>query len=344
MNKVIYLITFLFTLFQISSSKAETDTIKDYSIFIEKDNKTLLFVYNYSENTKLSDTSFPVEILDNDKFIYNRIAYINAENKVTPIFIQPSSLATEGNYKSLMQSEYQLNNVVFNFREYENYQVIGLKFYKPLSKNSITKIIDSYIENEQNFTISILSGGVYASGNFTPVKNIKQLYNLFDQNPKIICRLLSYKNLLNKTIRELKSDLNSLMKFEIKNCKEENFLINISSNKFLDSFYLNTIMCKKISKTEEIEKMVPFDLKDKDKYKVIRMSDNIEVYFKRDKSYVLGELNRNNGKLKLLLFSDLNLKNIKSSEKYNCEKESRITERIVRKVKLLMLERLMENL
>ena len=79
---------------------------------------------------------------------------------------------------------------------------------------------------------------------------------------------MSEKNISGKKNRELKSDLNSLLINEIKECEDKNIIINISSNRFLEKNRLPKLMCSLISKTGEAMSMTVFDLSEKKKYEI----------------------------------------------------------------------------
>ena len=299
----------------------------DYSIMLEKDNDSILFVYRYPSNLDLPHS---IEIADYGMFEFNRIAYINAKNNETPYFIQPSNLEVEGDYKTLMQPKYQIDNVAYEFTEDDEKQTIKIKS-TDINLNIHDKI-EEYFKSKSELTATILSGGVYASSKFSPITNVKQLKDLFKDNPQTFCRLLSEKNISGKKNRELKSDLNSLLINEIKECEDKNIIINISSNRFLEKNRLPKLMCSLISKTGEAMSMTIFDLSEKKKYEDIKISNSdIRFNFNTVEYYVTARLDRFTNKLRLLNFSDLNHKNLKGSEKHSCEIIGDITDRIVKK-------------
>ena len=266
---------------------------------------------------------------DYGKFEFTRIAYINAENNKTPLFIQPSNIEVKGDYKSLMQPTYQIDNVAYEFIEDDKKQTIKIKSTDDNLK--IPNIIEEYFKNKKELTTTILSGGVYASSKFLPVTNVKQLKDLFKDNPQTFCRLLSEKNISGKINRELKSDLKSLLQDEFKKCEDDNIIINIASNKYLGRDDLPNLMCTELSATGEAIRMVPFDLSE-DYNKVVKISEsNVRFNFEVDGYYVLANFDRFTNKLRLIKFSDFNYKNIKGITRYNCENEDKIKNRVVRK-------------
>jgi len=299
----------------------------DYSIMLEKDNDSILFVYRYPSNLDLPHS---IEIADYGIFEFNRIAYINAKNNETPYFIQPSNLEVEGNYKTLMQPKYQIDNVAYEFTEDDEKQTIKIKSTE-INLNIHDKI-EEYFKSKSELTATILSGGVYASSKFSPITNVKQLKDLFKDNPQTFCRLLSEKNISGKINRELKSDLKSLLQDEFKKCEDDNIIINIASNKYLGKDDLPELMCSQLSNTGEAMNMTVFDLTDKKKYEVVKISDeSVRFRFSVDKYYASANFDRFTNKLRLLIFSDREYKNLEGSEKYSCENESSIKNRIVRK-------------
>lgn len=329
MKKIIGLI-FLFFIYFINPTIANTEKAtkaKNYSILLEEGNESIMLLKRYPSNF---DTPYSIEINDYGKFEFNRIAYLNAKNNETPYFIQPANEAKEDNYKSLMQPKYRIDNVAYEFTENNDKQNIKIKTTDDNLK--IVNKIEKYFKNNNQLTATILSGGVYASSKFLPVTNIKELKDLFKVNPQTFCRFLSEKNILNIKNRELKSDLKSLLDEEFKKCEEDNIIINISSNKYLAKDYLPVLTCSRLSNSGEAMNMTVFDLTETKKYEVIKISDkNVRFNFNLDKYFASANFDRLTNNLRLLIFSDSEYKTIKGSEKYSCENESSITNRIVRK-------------
>jgi len=308
-------------------------SLEDYSILIEEGNDSVMLTYRYPLNFEPKNSTYSLEILDYGKFEFNRIAYINAKNNETPYFIQPSNLEVKGDYKSLMQPKYQIDSVVYEFTESDEKQTIKIKSTD--NNLNVHDKIEEYFKSKSELTATILSGGVYASSKFLPVSNVKQLKDLFKDNPQTFCKLLSEKNISEKINRELKSDLNSLLIEEIKECEDKNIIINISSNRFLDKGRLPRLMCSLLSKTGEAMSMTVFDLSEKKKYEDIKISNSdIRFNFNTVEYYVSANFDRFTNKLRLLNFSDLNHKNLKGSVKYSCENIDKITDRIVKKSEL----------
>jgi hypothetical protein len=301
--------------------------VNDYSIMLEESNETVMLLNRYPS---YFDAPYSVEMHDYSMFEFTRIAYINAENNKTPLFIQPSNIEVKGDYKSLMQPTYQIDNVAYEFIEDDAKQTIKINSTDDNLK--IPNIFEEYFKNKKELTTTILSGGVYASSKFLPVTNVKQLKDLFKDNPQTFCRLLSEKNISGKINRELKSDLKSLLQDEFKKCEDDNIIINIASNKYLGKDDLPELMCSQLSNTGEAMNMTVFDLTDKKKYEVVKISDeSVRFRFSVDKYYASANFDRFTNKLRLLIFSDREYKNLEGSEKYSCENESSIKNRIVRK-------------
>jgi hypothetical protein len=303
-------------------------SFEDYSILIEEGNDSVMLTYRYPSNFEPNNSTYSLEILDYGKFEFNRIAYINAKNNETPIFIQPSNLEIESDYKSLMQPKYQIDNVAYEFKEDAKKQTIKIKSTD--NNLRIHNKIEEYFNNKSELSATILSGGVYAANKFLPVTNIEQLKDLFKNNPQTFCRLLSEKNISDKTNRELKSDLKSLLTDEIKKCEDKNIIINITSNKYLESNTLPSLICEKSSRTGASDDMLSFELSDKAEYKILKISNSeIKFNFGRGEYYILGNLDIETSKLGLMLFDDSNYKNLVGSKRYICDKEIEITQRIV---------------
>ncbi|MDB0066983.1 hypothetical protein N9E77_00310 [Candidatus Pelagibacter sp.] len=299
---------------------------EEYSIMLEESNDSVMLLNRYPS---YFNTPYSVEMHDYSIFEFTRIAYINSENNKTPLFIQPSNIEVKGDYKSLMQPKYQIDNVAYEFSKDDEKQTIKIKSTDDNLK--IPNIIEEYFKNKNELTATILSGGVYASSKFLPVTNVKQLKDLFKDNPQTFCRLLSEKNISGKINRELKSDLKSLLQDEFKKCEDKNIIINITSNKYLDRDDLPNLMCTELSATGEAIRMVPFDLSE-DYNKVVKISEsNVRFNFDVDGYYFLANFDRFTNKLRLLKFSDSNYKNLKGSRRFNCENEDKIKNRVVRK-------------
>jgi len=291
----------------------------NYSIMLEESNESVMLV----------NRPHSIEIFDYGKFEFTRIAYINAENNKTPLFIQPSNIEVKGDYKSLMQPKYQIDNAAYEFTEDDEKQIIKIKSVD--NNLNINNKIEEYFKSKSELTVTILSGGVYASSKFLPVTNVKQLKDLFKDNPQSFCRLLSEKDISGKINRELKSDLKSLLQDEFKKCEDDNIIINIASNKYLGRDDLPNLMCTELSATGEAIRMVPFDLSE-DYNEVVKISEsNVRFNFEVDGYYALANFDRFTNKLRLLKFSDFNYKNIKGITRYNCENEDEIKNRVVRK-------------
>jgi hypothetical protein len=239
---------------------------EEYSIMLEESNDSVMLLNRYPS---YFNTPYSVEMHDYSMFEFTRIAYINSENNKTPLFIQPSNIEVKGDYKSLMQPKYQIDNVAYEFSKDDEKQTIKIKSTDDNLK--IPNIIEEYFKNKNELTATILSGGVYASSKFLPVTDVKQLKDLFKDNPQTFCRLLSEKNISGKINRELKSDLKSLLQDEFKTCEDKNIIINITSNKYLDRDDFPNLMCTELSATGEAIRMVPFDLSE-DYNKVVKIS------------------------------------------------------------------------
>ena len=300
---------------------------EEYSIMLEESNDSVMLLNRYPS---YFNTPYSVEMHDYSMFEFTRIAYINSENNKTPLFIQPSNIEVKGDYKSLMQPKYQIDNVAYEFSKDDEKQTIKIKSTDDNLK--IPNIIEEYFKNKNELTATILSGGVYASSKFLPVTNVKQLKDLFKDNPQTFCRLLSEKNISGKINRELKSDLKSLLQDEFKKCEDDNIIINIASNKYLGKDDLPELMCTQLSNTGEAMNMTVFDLTEKNKYEVIKISDeNVRFRFSVDKYYVSATFDRFTNKLRLLIFNDRGYSSFEGSEKYSCENEKKIKNRVVRK-------------
>ena len=122
------------------------NSFDNYSIMLEESNESVMLV----------NRPHSIEIFDYGKFEFTRIAYINAENNKTPLFIQPSNIEVKGDYKSLMQPKYQIDNAAYEFTEDDEKQIIKIKSVD--NNLNINNKIEEYFKSKSELTVTILSG------------------------------------------------------------------------------------------------------------------------------------------------------------------------------------------
>ena len=206
----------------ITGNKSSLALFNNYSILIEEDLDSFLIVYHYSENQNFFNIPHPVEFYDYGNFEFIKRVYKNAVDGKTKLFIQPIELKIKGDYQSLMQEKYGINNVNYKFLKKDDHQIVRLKSVDPGMENlKINDEIEKYFINNDKFTMTVLADGAYVSSTFSPVTKIDDLKKLFEKNLDVFCKLLTNESIANKENREFKSDLKTLFKNENQKCEEE---------------------------------------------------------------------------------------------------------------------------
>ena len=171
-----YFLVFLIKLIFIFNSFA-SDKIDAYSFFYEEDGEGALILY-YQNNDIYG------QVISYGGYKWFKATYSNKDTE-TSTFIQPSHLGKSMDQDSWMQPRYQIDEIVYEFEEYDNDQF--LTFYSP----EATQTIIGYMTRNESFSIASLSNVAWYAGTFIPIKNTDNLENLLKLNIKTFCMLIN---------------------------------------------------------------------------------------------------------------------------------------------------------
>lgn len=169
--------------------------ILNYSILIEEDFDSAMFIYRY-QNLENSG-----EIFDYENYEFFSKTYKNKFSE-TASFVQPAHLKISNDQLSYQRREYRLKKFEYDY----NVTRSGLS----LLTFKVPMEMEKYINEGIPFSISTLSKTAWYAGTFTLVQNDSDLKEILSNNPDTFCKIILHTKKINKTIREFKKSELSL--------------------------------------------------------------------------------------------------------------------------------------
>ena len=171
-----------------SNDTKETKVVNSsYSIFIEEDFDTVLFL-----NKTGGSVSFGGRKLIDGKIIsyggykYFKGVYDRNDNKGTT-FIQPASMSNDDKMESYMKDGFQVDNFIWKFDVREDDQIMIS------SSSEYLKQLKAYEASDTMFSISTLTDDFWYAGTFKLVKNLDDLFEIYNNKKTTYCGILKEK-------------------------------------------------------------------------------------------------------------------------------------------------------
>jgi len=174
-----------------SNNNNQTYTDVSYSILIEEDYESVMFMYRYSDNKNNA------EIIEYGGFKWFKKVFEGNENVDLTVAIQPEGTGVGGNEKTWFTPRYLLNNFRHIYEEWGGNQ--SIKF----ATNDGFITINGYISRGQGFEFSARDRFAWYAGTFTPVKTVNDFKKIANQNSIVFCMIMNDKVLTGYN-RELK--------------------------------------------------------------------------------------------------------------------------------------------
>jgi len=174
-----------------SAPKKKPIKIVEYSLLIEQDGDSFMYISQLSDGTKVGN----IVVLDGYKWFEK--TFNNA--KLTQVFIQPFGLGIEGNLSSYTNERYEIAGFSSEFVKNRN----GDQFLSFNSRSAIAQI-NSYISKNENFDFAGLTEVSWYNADFHPANEIIDLMDLAKHNPDGFCFLLDLPITSTEVNRQLK--------------------------------------------------------------------------------------------------------------------------------------------
>ena len=195
-----------------SKNKNQTYTDESYSILIEEDYESVMFMYRYSDNKNNA------EIIEYGGFKWFKKVFEGNEDKGLTVAIQPNGTGVSGNERTWFTPRYLLNSFRHIYEEKGGNQ--SIKFIT--NDGFIT--INGYISRGQGFEFSAKSRTAWYAGTFTPVKTIDDFKKIANKNSVVFCMIMN-DLVLTEYNRELKvRNMKKILEQEGYKCDSNNNL------------------------------------------------------------------------------------------------------------------------
>ena len=160
-----------------NNSNVSTKGAKEYSLLIEEDGDTFMFIIHLDDGFKIG------KIATFGGFEWFKKTFNNLDD--AEIYVQPAHLRISGNLSSYIQSEYEVSDISYEFTENSS----GDHFLNFESKKAISDI-NSFILRNDSFSFAGWSGRHWYAGTFSPVNDISDLLSLAKTNLDSLCFLI----------------------------------------------------------------------------------------------------------------------------------------------------------
>ena len=165
-------------------NKVIEDNRNSYSIFIEEDFDTVLFLNKSGSGIATGYKALDAKIITYGGYEFFRGVY-DRKDSSGETFVQPASMSNDGEIDSYMKDGFQIDDFVWKFYKRENDEIMIS------SSSEYLKQIKSYEASDTMFTISTLAGEYWYAGTFKLVKNLDDLFEIFSNNKKAYCNILN---------------------------------------------------------------------------------------------------------------------------------------------------------
>lgn len=178
---------------------SKADEKFNYSLFIEEDGDTVMFLY-YIDPKQIFG-----QIISYGGYKWFRLTYSNPDNE-TSSFVQPSDLGITGNGESWMLEKYAIDKMEYEYKEIEGDQ------YLTFLSNQAAQEIIGYLSRNESFSLATLSDDAWYAGTFIPIKTIDDLVNFSKHNSRSFCLTLNYKYIQGQIFQELDKTTDNIIK------------------------------------------------------------------------------------------------------------------------------------
>ena len=195
-----------------SNNNNQTYTDVSYSILIEEDYESVMFMYRYSDNKNNA------EIIEYGGFKWFKKVFEGNENVDLTVAIQPKGTGVSMEEKTWFTPRYLLNNFRHIYEEWGGNQ--SIKF---VTKDGFISI-NGYITRGQGFEFSAKDRTAWYAGTFTPVNTIDDFKNIASKNSIVFCMIMN-DVVLTSFNRELKQNkIKKILEQEGYKCDSNNNL------------------------------------------------------------------------------------------------------------------------
>jgi len=195
-----------------SNNNNKTYTDESYSILIEKDFDSVMFMYRYSDNKNNA------EIIQYGGYKWFKKVFEGNENVDLTVAIQPKGIGISMNEKTWFTPRYLLNSFRHIYEELGGNQ--SIKFVT----NDGFISINGYISRGQGFEFSARDRTAWYAGTYTPVKTVDDFKKIANKNSIVFCMIMN-DVVLTGFNRELKhSKIKKILEQEGYKCDSNNNL------------------------------------------------------------------------------------------------------------------------
>lgn len=195
-----------------SNNNNQTYTDASYSILIEKDFASVMFMYRYSDNKNNA------EIIQYGGYKWFKKVFEGNKNAELTVAIQPKGTGISGNEKTWFTPRYLLNSFRHIYEELGGNQ--SIKF----ATNDGFISINGYISRGQGFEFSARNRTAWYAGTYTPVKTVDDFKKIANKNSIVFCMIMN-DVVLTGFNRELKhSKIKKILEQEGFKCDSNNNL------------------------------------------------------------------------------------------------------------------------
>ena len=249
------------------SLSVNAKSIINYSIFIEEDFDTVMFINRYSDN------SISGKIISYGGYKWFKDVYKNNSSNNTSTYITPRKYALGDNLENYTRSKYIIDNFVFKFSERNKDYVINFT-----SSDAIQKI-EGFISRDETFALATYEPNVvWYAGIFTPIKNIDDFKLVSKNNSRTFCNMLSEIEVINSINRETNKNVADTLKCDVNN--------DLSTNNNSNSTEVNNT---EDTQTKDFYALNWYNLDDPKEHYAEIPSSNSEVFILESEMYIKGQ-------------------------------------------------------
>ena len=159
------------------NSNTITEHAKEYSLLIEEDRSSFMFIIHLDDGSKIGKIS--------EFGGYEWFEKTFNDLNDPEIYVQPAYLRVSGNYLSYIHAEYEIFDINYEFTENSS----GDQFLDFESKTAISDI-NAFISQDKSFTFAGWTGNYWFAGTFFPTNDVNDLRLLAKESLDGFCFLI----------------------------------------------------------------------------------------------------------------------------------------------------------
>jgi S1-C subfamily serine protease len=187
-----YVLAIVLSLNGIYTDSAQEEEISQYSILIEEDQTTVMFLVRSLDGNDRTDVI--------DYTSYKWFQKVFDDGSKPKIYLTPTYRTIQADPRTYFQSRHEIGDFRSTFAHHDENLELSL-----VSKE-IAVTVNQYIAEKEKFVLAGESETGWYAGTFKPIANALELVRLSSTSPEIFCEIIKNPLTKNNYNRELKSD------------------------------------------------------------------------------------------------------------------------------------------